>query len=111
MAAPRPDRPPPVPDACVTAAGPSRKATQFGPEVWDELNRQRRAWIAATFPGGVMCLPAPPPGTVPHPTLRRRPRPPHVPKPPPHLDPDLSEAERADAYRKLTGCDPPVWYC
>ena len=122
---PDPARPAPVPD--VSVVGPPRPAPAgprvvaeyprtplppFGtPECRAEMNRVRREWVNANFPGGVMCVPRPPLDGAPHPTLRRRPRPPHVPPPPPHLDPDLSEADRAAAYKELTGCDPPVWYC
>ena len=59
----------------------------------------------------VMPWPDPPVGAVERPNPRRRPRPPWIPAPPPHLDPDLPPDQRAAAYRdlqqELTPCDSP----
>ena len=52
-------------------------------------------------------FPPPPAGAVARRNPRRRPRPPHVPAPPPHLDPDLTADQRAAAYRRLLAEDPP----
>ena len=80
-----------------------RLAANAPPPTSDPLRataRLYRAW-AVLKPEWVQTLPPPPTDGAPHPTLRRRPRPPHVPAPPPHLDPDRTPEERRAAYEVL----------
>ena len=63
-----------------------------------ETARLRKEW-AATLDGMPLRFPNRSRGAVPIPGATRGPRPPWVPKPPPHLDPDRTEEEREAAYR------------
>ena len=73
------------------------------PDPLRTVARLYRAW-ARLRPAWVRTPPPPHADGAPHPTLRRRPRDPWVPAPPPHLDPDLTEADPSD--HTPAGTDP-----
>ncbi|WP_165700464.1 hypothetical protein [Alienimonas californiensis] len=60
-----------------------------------------REFFRRLRPDLAVAPPAPPVDGAAHPTLERRPRPPWVPAPPPHLDPDRSAEERQAAVAAL----------
>ncbi|MEM9703788.1 MAG: hypothetical protein AAF907_15220 [Planctomycetota bacterium] len=72
--------------------------------VFREIAALNRA-AARLKPDWMRFLPPPLTDGAPHPTLKRRPRPPWVPQPPPHLDPDLSAEERQAAYEALLAAE------
>ena len=74
-----------------------------GPPRADPLLEMGRLYAMSrlSLDGMPLRLPKMPADGAPAPGAKRRPRPPHVPAPPPHLDPDRTEEEREAAYRVL----------